>query len=275
MRLLTRRPPSVVARGSDYASYMVSPKHVDRLRDELTHVAHGFLVGEGILAVGASRAQVRSVVDDFFTRYPNRPVEENVGGSRFHNCFWIYLVARSLGPSLVVESGTWKGQTSWLLREACPEATLHCFDPDLSRLVYRDPAVHYHELDWRDWDFGAVAPARSLCFFDDHINQAQRAREAHAKGFRRLIFDDDPPAHKVYSFGYPGVPSIAMLMDADTHDGDVLEWVWKGENHRYVFAEAEARGARELIARHAVFPDVGGPTRYGEQTFSSYVELRA
>jgi len=252
---------------------MISPVHVSRLKDELADVAFRFLSEQRIVPPESPHGTVQTLVDSFFELYPNRPVVDNAGGSRFHNCFWLYLVARSLAPSLIIESGTWKGQSSWLFRTACPGATIHCFDPNLRRLVYRHDSIHYHETDWQNWHVDQVNPAQSLCFFDDHINQARRIREAHARGFRRLIFDDDPPAHKVYSFGYPGTPTVGMVMDTSLRPGDVLEWVWRGEPRRYVYPAEDVTEARKLVARYGVFPDIAGPTRHGDQTFLSYVEL--
>jgi hypothetical protein len=265
-----RTPPAGPA-ASDYASYMVTPKYVRRLREELVDVAHPFLAD---LLVDVQRPRIAALVDEFFETYPTRPVGENVGGSRFHNCFWLHLVLRSLDPALIVESGVWKGQTSWLFREACPAATIHSFDVTFRNLVHRDPSITYHEHDWGGFHFDAVDPARSLCFFDDHIDQAKRVREAHAKGFRTLLFDDNSPVHRIYSFGYPAAPTIDMLFDQNLEPGEVIEWTWKGEPRRWVYDAEEARAARALIARYEVFPDVSALTNYhGMHTFLSFVRL--
>ena len=105
MRLLKRRRPrpgsEPAQRGGEYASYMTSSKHVARLREELTEIAHPFLAAHGIAAAGTTCAPVRSLIDEFFDLYPTRPVEDNVKGSRFHNGFWLFLAARSLVPALI------------------------------------------------------------------------------------------------------------------------------------------------------------------------------
>jgi hypothetical protein len=38
----------------------------------------------------------------------------------------------------IVESGVFRGLTTWVMRQACPQAEIFCFDPDLSGLRYRD-----------------------------------------------------------------------------------------------------------------------------------------
>ena len=55
------------------------------------------------------------------------------------------LIARYRNPRLIVESGVWKGQTSWLFRQACPKAEIHSFDIDLKTLEVKSDRVDYHE----------------------------------------------------------------------------------------------------------------------------------
>jgi hypothetical protein len=260
-------------RAADFASYMVSPKHVEALQRELAAVAWSFLAQTSLVPGHVGQTDVGRLVSEFFSLYSSRPVTDNTGGSKFHNCFWLFLTTSILQPRLIVESGVWKGQTSWLFRAACPRASIHCFDISFKRLVYRDPSIHYVENDWKDAVFATV-PRESLCFFDDHIDHAQRIREAHAKGFRLLLFDDNPPAHKVYSFGYPGVPTVDMIMDETLVDGEALEWFWQGESRRHVHREQDVVAARALIERYAIFPDVSTLTRYGNHAFLGFVELR-
>lgn len=257
--------------GNDYDSFMLSEKYFKRLKEELCGVAYVFISENLNLEIGHDK--LLEIVDDFFHKYPQRPILQNVGGSGFHNCFWLYIVTKILGPSLIIESGVWKGQSSWVLREACPDATIHSFDINLKKLTYRSKSINYHEMDWCEFNFNSVDPLRSLCFFDDHINQAKRTREAYDKGFRTLIFDDNPPVHKLFSFGLPGVPTIDMLLDDSIKPGELIEWVWKGEKKIYLYNKEDEYSARELIRKYAVFPDVGGITKYGGYSYLSIVKL--
>src|SRR5258705_1759174 len=95
-----RRPPAPPV-ANDYASFMVSERHVRRLREELLGVAHPFLAG----LIEIDRPRVAALIEEFFALYPKRPVVDNAGGSRFHNCFWLHLLVRCLDPALIVESG--------------------------------------------------------------------------------------------------------------------------------------------------------------------------
>jgi hypothetical protein len=57
-------------------------------------------------------------------------------------------------------------------------------------LEYRDNSIHYHEHDWADRPLNININKNHLCYFDDHISQAQRLNEAKRFGFNRIIFDD-------------------------------------------------------------------------------------
>lgn len=165
---------------------------------------------------------------------------------------WLYTAARLMKPSLIVESGVYKGQTSWLLRRACPDAQLVCFDVDLIQLVYYEASIRYHEADWMEVILDGVDRCSSLCVSDDHVNQARRVREAYERGFDTLLFDDDPPVESLYGTGRPPVPTISVLFDDGLKPGQCIEWLRHGRRRRYIFDPADTFGARALIqSRHA------------------------
>ena len=259
--------------GNDFNSYMVTAPHRRRLQEELAEIAFAFCAKNLAAGHAMDVQQVRAIVGEFFEIYPHKPVAHNSGGSGFHNCFWLFVTAKILNPAVLVESGVWKGQGSWILRQACPQAAMHCFDLSFRRLVYRDAQIHYHEMDWENFSFAEINPAQSLCFFDDHVNQARRVREAYGKGFRTMLFDDNAPAHKLYGFGLPGVPTIDMLCDERCTPGDRIEWVWKGKKRSYLYQREDEYSAKDLLQHYAVFPDVASVARYGSHSFLSLVRL--
>ena len=251
-------------------SYMDDPGLQDVLLDELAQSARTALADGP--QIGSDAGAVAVWVRDFWRTYRARPFADSRGGGGFHNSFWVYLVARALDPALIVESGVWKGHTSWLLAQACPQAEIHGFDLDLSRLDHHDARVQYHQHDWARHAFASLEPERALSFFDCHVNHAQRIKEAHARGFRHLLVDDDPPLHKLYSYGLPGFPTVQMIC-AELPSADTVAWHWRGKRFERPVDREEMAEARRLIDHCFVFPDVGGPTRYGRFSFLTYVRL--
>ena len=113
----------------------LSRRLIDAVADKVRQSAAQVL---GYLPTGAPE-RAGAAVSEFFEIFAGRPVKDNKGGSGFNDGLWIFAFARALEPEVIVESGVHKGHSTWLLRQACPDAEIHSFDVDLSHLVYRLP----------------------------------------------------------------------------------------------------------------------------------------
>lgn len=218
-----------------------------------------------------------AALDDFIELYDQRPVQDNSGGSGFNDSLWIYLMARLLRPAAIVESGVHKGHSTWLFRQACPEAVILCFDVTFKNIVYHDEKARYFELDWMSEaasgiDAGPLGQD-SLIFFDDHISQALRLEQAQARGFRRALFDDNFPVTQLYATGGPPVPTLAMVTDrALTRDCEI-EWTRNGKLYRYPYRSDSVAAARAALAGYHVLPDLAPLTRYPAGSGLTFVEI--
>lgn len=255
-------------------SRMLSERHVARLRAECTARATAF-VDEELRFLAPGPTDVEGIVAAFFALYDRRPVADNTGGSGFNDAFWLYLVARIANPVLVVESGTHRGLSAWLLKNAAPDAEVHTFDVSHAHLAHREPGVTYHETDWSAVDLHAVDPGASLAFFDDHINQARRIREAYERGFRLLLFDDDLMSWQLHATGHPPVPTVSMLFEDDVVPGEKIEYLRNGRPRSYTVRPEDTFGARRLVEHVARTPDLTPVTRSGLQTGLTVVKLVA
>ncbi len=251
-------------------SYMTNPVYKDMLIGELCQTADDFFA-HNYFSVD-SNFNIDKIINDFFVLYQGRGQTDNTHGSGFHNAFWMYLLARALNPSLIVESGVWKGHTTWLLSNACPKADLYGFDINLKKVEYDDLNAQLFEQDWKTYQFPKFAPEKGLVFFDCHVNHAQRILEAKAKGFKHILFDDNPPVHKIFSH-IPGIPTAAMLYSGQGLESSNISWMWNGKEVSKTIDLDEANQAKELIKLHQILPDVGGPTRYGGFAFLTYVQI--
>lgn len=230
---------------------MSYPVH-EIIREKLDTDIHGFFEKDEFFDLGVDQRE--EYTRDFLELFPSRPLEHNVGGCDIKPCYWLYLTARWLRPELIVESGVWKGLTLWLWRAACADAEIHAFDIDLNNLVYRDASVSLHEADWADSSILNPDPEKGLIFFDDHVNQARRMREAFEKGFRWLLFDDNVGPREFWKIGNPPVPTIQMLLDPKLEYGVNIIWEVNGTRHSYVYSEADCYHAKELIDTYRIFP---------------------
>ena len=255
--------------------YMANEELSKMLLDELSDMSRAFFL-QRLPGLASTGFDFRAEVEKFMSICRDRQQQNNVGGSGFHNSFWIFLTARALDPELIVESGVFKGHTSKLFERACPNATIHGFDINLGKLEDKTGRAQFHEYDWSCFDFGKVNPNKALVFFDCHVNHARRLLEAQARGFKHLIFDDNPPLHKLYAYGRPGFPTANMLHNGLSADLSEVRWRWHDKQIDYTLNRAEAEAAAKVIAQHEVYPDVAGPTRYGAFSYSflTYVRIK-
>ncbi|HEX7007428.1 MAG TPA: hypothetical protein VF274_09820 [Alphaproteobacteria bacterium] len=257
-------------RRPDYDDRIVSPGRAARLRSRVAEIVAAFWRDQ---APAVAPAAVAAAVDAFFELYAERPIADNSGGSGFNDSLWLFSTARLLAPSLIVESGVYKGHSSWFLRRAAPDASLHCIDLDLSQRQWCDESIRYHEGDWSDLTLEAPADAAALCFFDDHVSQARRIREAHARGFRTLLFGDDLAAETLYATGRPPLPTVSMILDPTLAPGERIEWLRAGTTHSYTVDAADIASARRLIRSARPMPDLAPVTRYRPQSGLTLVTL--
>eukprot|EP01006_Ploeotia_vitrea_P025841 TRINITY_DN58744_c0_g1_i1.p1 TRINITY_DN58744_c0_g1~~TRINITY_DN58744_c0_g1_i1.p1 ORF type:complete len:460 (-),score=27.12 TRINITY_DN58744_c0_g1_i1:79-1458(-) len=154
--------------------------------------------------------------------YPRRPLKANGGGMRMSHSFGLWFVVRWYQPAYVIENGVRHGHTTFLLRNASPNATIYSFDPGAATIpVYIDPTAHYfldasvktsdelHKVrsqlppsaqPWRDFtdvNWSSLIPTeedrrnRTIILFDDHQDQLLRVLAAKQRGFTKLFFDDN------------------------------------------------------------------------------------
>jgi hypothetical protein len=198
-----------------------------------------------------------SVVRMFYEAYLESGFRRNPGGSRFNNLLWLHLLARSFRPSTIIDSGTFTGASAWALSSGAPAAEVLSFDLDMSRVIHRRPGVRYLAHDWVNTDFAPYDLSRALCYFDDHVDQAQRALQAHALGIGYLIFDDDFPCTSFPAMAHGGsaLPKISFAIDQRLEGIDELAWSWSNRTWRWKVDRATLSRVRGIIAAHERLPE--------------------
>ncbi|MFC6713181.1 hypothetical protein [Branchiibius cervicis] len=146
-----------------------------------------------------TREQMTADVQEFAELYSKRPLQQNTGGMGAPHMFATWFIARRLAPEFIVESGIWRGQSTWLLEQACPDAEIHSIDLYLDKRIYISPRVHYHDSDFTEIDWTDIAGPRALVFFDDHQDAYNRLMQSYWFGFEHVIFEDNYPLGKAIS----------------------------------------------------------------------------
>lgn len=167
-----------------------------------------------------TNADAVAALDEFAALYKQRPIQDNQGGMRYQHMFATWFMVRKLQPDLIMESGIWKGQGTWLLEQAAPQAQIVSFDLNLALRQYTSDRVEYHEDDFSTADWAGRVTERSLAFFDDHQNAYERLIHCRWFGFRHVIFEDNYPVTQGDCYSLKKAFAGAGFEPA--HSGDAL-----------------------------------------------------
>ncbi|KAK9923406.1 hypothetical protein M0R45_031828 [Rubus argutus] len=144
----------------------------------------------------------------FVPIYETRPIINNMYGMGFDHSFGLWFITQWLKPDLMIESGAFKGHSTWVLRQAMPDKPIVSLSPrHPEKYLKKGPAyvdgnctyfagkdfVDFGSVDWAKVmkKHGITDLSRVIIFFDDHQNELKRIKQALKAGFRHLIFEDN------------------------------------------------------------------------------------
>ncbi|KAJ6795506.1 Uncharacterized protein M6B38_225065 [Iris pallida] len=147
-------------------------------------------------------------LEEFVPIYETRPIKNNMNGMGFDHSFGLWFMARWLKPDIMIESGAFKGHSTWVLRQAMPETPIISITPrHPEKYLKKGPAYVDHNctyfsgkdfLDFGNINWNSVLKkhgisdiSRVLVFFDDHQSELRRLTQALKAGFKHLIFEDN------------------------------------------------------------------------------------
>ena len=122
--------------------------------------------------------------------YKERPIKNNIHGMLFTHMFATYFILKKINPSFVIESGVFKGQSTWLIEKTLPNTKILSIDIDLSQREYISKKVTYSDKDFRYQDFSNI-PTDTLVFFDFHVNHYDRLIQAKFFNIKNIILEDN------------------------------------------------------------------------------------
>lgn len=164
--------------------------------------------------------EIKSHINNFCEIYKNRPIKDNKGGMLFPHMFAFYFVLKKLNPELVIESGVFKGQSTWLIEQALPNSKIISIDKNLDQRVFISKKANYSNIDFRFHNFSKI-PENTLVFFDDHVNHIERLKECSYFKIKNIIFEDNYPyskgdfhtiKHSLQMFTFNHKPGILSLI---------------------------------------------------------------
>ncbi len=137
---------------------------------------------------------IRKGMDEFMKVFAQRPIANTDGGLSSVGMFALWTMLRAIRPTLVLECGVFKGQTTWLIEKAVPSIPVLSLDIDPGGREYTSPTAEYQDIGFMEFEAepekvfsGAVA------FFDDHGDVFHRVEKCRHLGIKYIIFDDNYP----------------------------------------------------------------------------------
>uniref|UniRef100_A0A7N0VAS8 Uncharacterized protein n=1 Tax=Kalanchoe fedtschenkoi TaxID=63787 RepID=A0A7N0VAS8_KALFE len=147
-------------------------------------------------------------LEEFVPIYETRPIKNNMYGMGFDHSFGLWFIAKWLKPQLMIESGAFKGHSTWVLRQAMPDTRIVSLSPrHPEKYLRKGPAyvdrnctylagkdfIDFGSVNWKTMmrKHGVDDLTRVLVFFDDHQNELKRIKQALKAGFRHLVFEDN------------------------------------------------------------------------------------
>lgn len=132
---------------------------------------------------------------EFAEVYAKRPIPVNTFGMGSQGNFFLWHLIKQMNPVFIIESGVFKGQSTWTIEKAAPKAKILALDPDSDWRTYKSRKAAYSNLDFSQLQINAsMFKGPVVCFFDDKANAFERVIQAHEKGFKYLIFNNNCPS---------------------------------------------------------------------------------
>jgi len=136
------------------------------------------------------KIELHKFLKEFDKLYKKRPIKNNIGGMQYPHMFAVYCILKKIKPSFVIESGIYKGQSTWLIEKILPKVKILSIDIDMSNLIYKSKKAKYSTIDFSKQDFKKL-PKNTLAFFDDHQNALERVLQCRKFGIKNLIYEDN------------------------------------------------------------------------------------
>lgn len=133
----------------------------------------------------------------FLEIYKQRPIKNNISGIGIEHAFALFAILRKIKPSFVIESGVFKGMSTWIIEKALPDSKIFCIEPNLDKIKYVSKNAEYFQEDITLIDWKNLDKENTLIFFDDHVCFSERIDFLKKNNFKHITFDDNLPSSAI------------------------------------------------------------------------------
>ncbi|WP_434222745.1 tetratricopeptide repeat protein [Limnospira platensis CENA597] len=158
---------------------------------------------------------------EFCKVYDKRPIQDNKYGMKIDHLFATWFLSQQLLPENIVESGVYRGQSTWVFEQASPNSHLFCLDPNDTAITYCSKKATYYTgqnfVDFYSIDWSNLDKENTLCLFDDHYG-TDRIIQAYELGFKHILYGSNycnPGGHNYHPSGNSSSPKASFKCKTD------------------------------------------------------------
>jgi len=140
---------------------------------------------------------LRSDFKEFLRLYKNKPIKDNFSGIKIEHAFALHSILKKIKPKYIIESGVFKGMSTWIIEKTLPQAEIFCIEPNLDKIEYKAKNAKYFSQDITNINFDFLNKKETLVFFDDHVCLSERLDYLENNKFKKIIFDDNLPSEVI------------------------------------------------------------------------------
>ncbi|MEK6880684.1 MAG: hypothetical protein AABY22_13790, partial [Nanoarchaeota archaeon] len=158
---------------------------------------------------------VVKIFDEFMALYPDRPFQSNTGGMKIPHLLPMYFFLKRTQPKVIIESGVFMGQGTWLFKKASPNSKIISIEIYPEKIKWRNPDGIYMDKDFSEYRWNDINQEDTLLFFDDHIDAVERLKWIKENtNFKKIIFEDNyaiPEGSPSLKYAFDSKREIAFL----------------------------------------------------------------
>ena len=134
---------------------------------------------------------------EFLKIYKDRPIQNNESGIRIEHAFALFSILKKINPLYVIESGVFKGMSTWIIEKALPKCKIYCIEPNFNKIKYYSKNAEYYKKDITLLRWDKLKKNKTLIFFDDHVCLSKRIKFLRKNNFKHITFDDNLPSSAI------------------------------------------------------------------------------
>lgn len=213
---------------------------------------------------------IREYITEFDLHFTNLPIKNLRGGMGYNNSLLLFILTKHYNPDNIIESGVWRGNTTYFLDKASSEKTqIDCFDINFSNLIYKSNKANYYENDLT-YTKKNYSNKKIFALFDDHTPHYERLLWSIENNISFVVLDDDLSPYNLHSDGLPPVPTGNMIFN---YLSVPKEFEWYHQNNKFEY-DIKNLSKIELIQKsfqYNIFPSIDKFTGYKNSSYSSFL----